>query len=79
MTNEQDNRQWINPILFKTAQLNKKNWETEKKGGPIETTLYSVHESDILKYLGPGYMRRIYKCYGDVRVFSSLLRKPIQF
>ena len=47
MTNEQDNRQWINPILFKTAQLNKKNWETEKR-------------EDQLKPLCTVYMRVIY-------------------
>ena len=48
MTNEQDNRQWINPILFKTAQLNKKNWETEKR-------------EDQLKPLCTVYMRVIYQ------------------
>ena len=54
MTNEQDNRQWINPILFKTAQLNKKNWETENREGQ-------------LKPLCTVYMRVIYQnIWGNV-------------
>ena len=62
------------PTLFKTTQLKGNNWETENREGQSKSLCgvnMRVMYQNIWGHEGD-------KSFGDVRVFSSVLRRPAQ-